>query len=188
MNTVTKFTLTALTIATLAGCASAPVEAPKTEAERIASGSLLNVPVDISKFPSHKQKIVADNGDEGRITVFVDPKTGKSYDLDGQPVNEKGERVLADGQVCNPLVISFNMRGFGTSLNPRYECWTSAKYAYVNNDNTKEKAGGKIASSGIGALAAINPIAAVGALVATGVAIASKGKTEVQDDDMPDTY
>lgn len=172
-----------LIVTTLAGCASTPLEAPKTEAERIASGSLLNVPVDISKFPSHKQKIVADNGDEGRITVFVDPTTGKSYDLDGQPVNEKGERVLADGQVCNPLVISFNMRGFGTSLNPRYECWTSAKFSKVNNPDYVGNFG-KGLSIGMVAIAAA-PAMGVAAAAGTGTI----GSVFAQSsDDTEDTY
>lgn len=113
MSILTKLSLIFLTVTLLSGCGYTPVQAPKTEAERIETKSLLNVPVDVSTFTTHKLNIVAENGDKGRITVFTDPKTGKTYDLDGQPVNEKGERILANGKTCNPGAIVNNMRGYG---------------------------------------------------------------------------
>lgn len=171
-------------VAALAGCSYTPVQAPKTEAERIETKSLLHVPVDVSNFKTHKLNIVADNGDKGRITVFTDPKTGKTYDLDGQPINEKGERILANGDVCKPGIISFGMRGYGTSLNPRYECWTSTKFSYVNGDDAKNN--GKIYGGTIGAIAAINPVVALGALVTSGAALMAMPADQVTDD-MPDT-
>lgn len=185
MNILTKLFLAALAVATLAGCGYTPVQAPKTEAERIETKSLLNVPVDVSTFKTHKLNIVAENGDKGRITVFTDPKTGKTYDLDGQPVNEKGERILANGKTCNPGAIVNNMRGYGTSLNMRYECWTSAAFAFVNNDETAVKAYGKAWSGAVGAAAAVNPVTAVGIVV--GPMIGVMLKDHEMTDDMPDT-
>lgn len=179
MNTLTKLSLTALAISTIAGCGYTPIKAPSTEAEMIESKSLLHVPVDVSHFQTSKLKIVADNGDEGRITVFTDPKTGKTYDLDGQPINEKGERVLTDGSVCNPLVIINNARGYGTSLNPRRECWTSAYFDFVNDSGRHMKNFGK----GL-AIALAVPIAA-GAAAAS--AVGTTGALLTQDSAEGDT-
>jgi len=92
----------------LVGCASAPKKAP-TNAEEMAAmkeDNLLKIPVDISQFPWAKFELVALNGDKGRITLFTDPKTGNTYDEDGQPVNEKGYRILNDGYVCEVINIS----------------------------------------------------------------------------------
>jgi hypothetical protein len=102
MKATFKTSLLGFLIATaLAGCSSFPT-APKDAKEMAEMGddSFLSVPVDIRGFPWQKIEIVAKNGDKGRVTVFTDPATGKTYDLDGQPVNEKGERVLKDGYVC----------------------------------------------------------------------------------------
>jgi hypothetical protein len=129
MNTLIKLTVAALAIATLAGCASIP-QAPKNAQEMAALGddNLLNVPVDITGFPWKKQEIVAVNGDKGIVTVFTDPKTGLTYDLDGQPVNAKAERVLKNGYVCEVKVIVFNARGYGPLFNSHEDCMTTAFY------------------------------------------------------------
>lgn len=185
MSILTKLSLIFLTVTLLSGCGYTPVQAPKTEAERIETKSLLNVPVDVSTFTTHKLNIVAENGDKGRITVFTDPKTGKTYDLDGQPINAKGERILANGNVCKPLVIVFNSRGYGTSLNPRYECWTSTKFAHLNNSNRNEKNYGSAFGGAVGAAAAVNPVAAVGIAGATMIGVMLKDHE--MTDDMPDT-
>jgi hypothetical protein len=49
----------------------------------------------------------------GLITIFTDPETGKTYDEDGQPVNEKGERILKNGYVCKVRLITSNIRAYG---------------------------------------------------------------------------
>lgn len=92
----------------LFGCATAPKKAPTTAEEVATMGkkNLLSVPADISKFNWSKFEVVALNGDKGRITLFTDPQTGKNYDEDGQPVNEKGYRILNDGYVCEVLIIT----------------------------------------------------------------------------------
>lgn len=130
MNNIIKATIATLAISALAGCASIP-QAPKNAQEMAALGddNLLNVPVDITGFPWKKQEIVAANGDKGIVTVFTDPKNGKTYDLDGQAVNAKAERVLKNGYVCEASSIgSFNQRvygGWGFNKAPK-ECITEA--------------------------------------------------------------
>lgn len=123
MNTLTKLSLTALAISTIAGCASAPIEPPKTEAERIATGSRLHVPVaiNLNDFTWHKVTVRAKEKDsiwatdvgQGTITIFTDKATGKSYDFEGQPVTVEGYRVLTDGYVCVPRIIGNGMAIFG---------------------------------------------------------------------------
>jgi hypothetical protein len=85
----------------------------------LGDDSLLHVPVDISNFPWKKVQFetVADEdetfgkgGLKGQTTIFTDPATGKTYDEDGQPVNEKGERILKNGYVCVPRWITSNQR------------------------------------------------------------------------------
>lgn len=109
----------------LAGCASVST-VPKSEAEMNALGndSLLHVPVDISNFPWKKfQFVTVADADEtfgkgglkGQTTIFTDPKTGKTYDEDGQPVNEKGERILKNGYVCVPRWITSNQRVYAAA-------------------------------------------------------------------------
>lgn len=104
----------------LVGCASVSTM-PKNTEEMTALGndSLLHVPVDISGFDWKKVQFVtvADEdetfgkgGLKGQTTIFTDPKTGKTYDEDGQPVNEKGERILKNGYVCVPRWITSNQR------------------------------------------------------------------------------
>ena len=119
MNILTKLSLTALAVATLAGCASAPLEPPKTEAGRVTSGSLLHVPVaiNLTDFTWHKVTVKATerNGllagrGESDVTVFTDKKTGKTYDFEGQPVTTEGYRVLTDGYICVPRKLQ-NMLG-----------------------------------------------------------------------------
>ena len=127
MNTLIKLTLTALAIATLAGCASVP-QAPKDAQEMVALGddNLLSVPVDITGFldTAKKVKIVSEidehgglfggsygvAGDIGQTTIFTNPADGKTYDMDGQPVNAKGLRVLKNGYVCKVIAIGNNTR------------------------------------------------------------------------------
>lgn len=126
----------------LTGCASMP-EAPKNAEEKIALGedSFLNVPVDVATFPWEKKKITAQDGSEGQITVFTDPVTGKAYDLDGQPLNEKGFRILKDGYVCEVKSIGLNRRfytgsGFWSNDDHYSSCVTSGHY----NDANKSRA------------------------------------------------
>ncbi len=124
------------------GCASMP-EAPKNSEEKVALGedSFLSVPVDVAAFPWEKKKIIALDGSEGQITVFTDPVTGKAYDLDGQPVNEKGFRILKDGYVCGIKSIGLNRRfytgsGFWSNDEHYSSCVTSSHY----NDANKSRA------------------------------------------------
>lgn len=160
MKSTFKTSLLGFLIATaLAGCASAP-QAPKDAKEMAALGedNLLHVPVDVSNFPWKKLEIEATNGDKGRITVFTDPATGKTYDLDGQPVNEKGERILKDGYVCKVEGIFVNQRvygraGFWTETAVDKFCKTSLKSAQQNRGQTIMAVG--ILTGGIAALAAM---------------------------------
>ncbi len=109
-----------LVVALLSGCASVST-VPKNESEmnELGNESLLHVPVDIAGFPWKKVKFetVADENETfgkggliGQTTIFTDPSTGKTYDEDGQPVNEKGERILKSGYVCVPRWITSNQR------------------------------------------------------------------------------
>lgn len=109
-----------LAVVLLSGCASIST-VPKNESEMKALGndSLLHVPVDITGFPWKKVEFVtvADEdetfgrgGLKGQTTIFTDPSTGKTYDEDGQPVNDKGERILKNGYVCVPRWITSNQR------------------------------------------------------------------------------
>jgi hypothetical protein len=110
-----------LAVVLLSGCAATVIEAPKS-AEELSSlddSNLLNVPVDISGFYAYKKDIYSEkidgvrisrDGDRGRITIFSDPVTGKNYDEDGQPVNEKGQRILRNGYVCKVALINNNIR------------------------------------------------------------------------------
>ena len=118
MNILTKLSLTALAVATLAGCASAPLEPPKTEAERVASGSLLHVPVaiNLTDFTWHKVTVSMEKGvglwdfkNSGQVTIFTDKKSGKTYDFEGQPVSAEGHRILTNGYVCKPKLIINNL-------------------------------------------------------------------------------
>lgn len=186
MTRKTIFFIALMTL--LAGCSSAPPQAPKTEKELIESNSILHVPVDVSKFTAKKLNIVADNGDKGRITVFTNPADGKMYDADGQPVNEKGERILTDGSVCNPKVIVLNARGYGPGMNPRKECWSNAYIAYVNNDSTEKTKRGAVAASSSAAAGAMTAIAGPIAIVGVGAVLFGTMLTEHEiTDDMPDT-
>lgn len=148
----------AFLIAALAGCASAP-KAPQDAKEMAEMGdNLLHVPVDVSKFPWKKMEIEATNGDKGRITVFTDPTTGKTYDLDGQPVNAKGERILRDGYVCKVEGIYVNQRSYGrpgffSETTVDRFCKTSLKSSQQNRGQTIMAVG--ILTGGIAALAAM---------------------------------
>jgi hypothetical protein len=120
-----------LAVVLLSGCASAPqVPQDAKEVAEIGDDNLLNDPVDITGFTSKKIEIFSErdenacyglfcqpfgrDGDKGQITIFTDPETGKTYDEDGQPVNEKGERILRNGYVCKVRLISFsNTRIYG---------------------------------------------------------------------------
>lgn len=70
-------------------------------------------------------------------------------------------------------------------MNMRYECWTSAAFAFVNNDETAVKAYGRAWSGTMGAAAAVNPVAAVGIAGATMIGVMLKDHE--MTDDMPDT-
>jgi hypothetical protein len=121
MKTTVKATIATLAISTLVGCASVP-QAPKDAKEMAELGedNLLNVPVDLTPFIDNwkKVKIVSEedkeaglfgfgrDGDIGQTTVWTNPENGKMYDADGQPVNEKGERILKNGYVCKVRMIS----------------------------------------------------------------------------------
>ena len=137
MNILTKLSLTALAVATLAGCASAPLEPPKTEAERVASGSLLHVPVaiNLTDFTWHKVTVKASEyggyfteKEYGTVTVFTDKKTGKTYDFEGQPVTAEGHRVLTDGYVCIPKSIINYEKSFGSVkvIYGKYGAWNAS--------------------------------------------------------------
>ena len=154
MNILTKLSLTALAVATLAGCASAPLEPPKTEAERVASGSLLHVPVaiNLTDFTWHKVTVKATEKrgwfneiGSGTVTIFTNKNTGKTYDFEGQPVTAEGYRVLTDGYVCVPKLIEKGTFGKGilygewsafTSEDSKSDCLT-IKYQerHVNKVN-----------------------------------------------------
>jgi hypothetical protein len=125
MNNIVKATIATLAISTLVGCASVP-QAPKDAKEMAELGedNLLNVPVDLTPFIDNwkKVKIVSEedksaglfgfgrDGDIGQTTVWTNPENGKMYDADGQPVNEKGERILKNGYVCKVRMIMGNTR------------------------------------------------------------------------------
>jgi hypothetical protein len=125
-----------LAVALLSGCASAP-QAPEDNGQMTKSDNFLNVPVDITKFTPSKMKIYGSEAGEGQISIFTDPVSGKTYDLDGQPVNEKGERILRDGYVCKVKVIASNFRsyhgvGFWSSDEHVDSCLSSRWYAHAN--------------------------------------------------------
>lgn len=125
MNNFVKATIATLAISTLVGCASVP-QAPKDAKEMAELGedNLLNVPVDLTPFIDNwkKVKIVSEedksagrfgfgrDGDIGQTTVWTNPENGKMYDADGQPVNDKGERILKNGYVCKVRMISGGKR------------------------------------------------------------------------------
>lgn len=138
MKKIVLALLAASLFSVLTGCASMP-EAPKNAEEKTALGedSFLNVPVDVAAFPWEKKKITAQDGSEGQITVFTDPVTGKAYDLDGQPLNEKGFRILKDGYVCEVKSIGLNRRwytGTGFWSNDKHfdSCLSSVLYKDLN--------------------------------------------------------
>lgn len=126
-----------LAVTLLSGCASVP-QAPEDNTQATKSDNFLHVPVDITKFTPSKMKIYGSEGGEGQISIFTDPATSKTYDLDGQPVNEKGERVLKDGYVCEVKVIALGRRGYvgegfwGTDEHLP-SCYTSAAYVTANS-------------------------------------------------------
>ena len=95
MNTLTKLTLTALAIATLAGCA-APL--PKGS----DTSKYLPTPVDVSKMKPVEMTLKAKNGDEYPVRRMLNEKSGEYFDTDGYSVNEQKFRVLKDGTVCQP--------------------------------------------------------------------------------------
>jgi hypothetical protein len=176
MNLLIKLTVAALAIATLAGCASIP-QAPKNAQEMAALGddNLLNVPVDITGFSWKKQEIVAVNGDKGIVTVFTDPKTGLTYDRDGQPVNAKAERVLKNGYVCEAKAIIGNGRLFEKGAS-----WSISKIneycavSYQFTHNNKSLARGMATAFLVGATAGAAGVAVSGGSVA-GVTATSIG-------------
>lgn len=130
MKKFVKATIATLAISTLVGCASVP-QAPKDAKEMAELGedNLLNVPVDLTPFIDNwkKVKIVSEedksaglfgfgrDGDIGQTTVWTNPENGKMYDADGQPVNEKGERILKNGYVCKVRMIASNQRIYANS-------------------------------------------------------------------------
>lgn len=145
----------------VSGCTTVP-QAPKDATEMAAFGedNLLNVPVDISSFKPSKLEITSEedknacfglfcsafgrDGDKGIITVFTDPNTGKAYDEDGQPVTEKGERILKNGYVCKVRLINSNIRGYGPVKMGLFsnefshdDCRTLRSKNYTNNATTR---------------------------------------------------
>jgi hypothetical protein len=159
-----------LAVVLLSGCASAP-QAPKDEKEMAELGddNLLNVPVDISGFIASKKTIYTrkdedghgSEGDSGQITIFTDPSTGKVYDEDGQPVNDKGERILKDGHVCIVTYISGKRRFYGkppiwSESKQQEACKTRRLVANMNRGQTMNAVGLVVLfSGGIAGLAAI---------------------------------
>jgi hypothetical protein len=146
-----------LAVVLLSGCASEP-QAPEDNVQMTKSDNFLNVPVDITKFTPSKMKIYGSEAGEGQISIFTDPASGKTYDLDGQPVNEKGERILRDGYVCEVKVIALGRRGyvgedFWSTDEHLPSCYTSAAYATANSSRATLLGG-----------AIIGPIATLAAL------------------------
>jgi hypothetical protein len=172
MKTTVKATIATLAISTLVGCASVP-QAPKDAKEMAELGedNLLNVPVDLTPFIDNwkKVKIVSEedksaglfgfgrDGDIGQTTVWTNPENGKMYDADGQPVNEKGERILKNGYVCKVRMIASNQRIYANS--PWSEspieknCKTVAKSNFQNKAQLVTIAG--IATGGLAAFSVI---------------------------------
>lgn len=183
-------------LAALAGCSSFPT-APKDAKEMAEMGddSFLHVPVDITGFAWKKMDIIAKNGDKGRITVFTDAKTGKTYDLDGQPVNEKGERVLKDGYVCEVDMIMFTPKtriyvSEGLfSAGPHFKSCLSEKQANLGRARSKWIVAG--AALGGGAIALTGGAAAAMAAASAGsVAIGVNASAPLTIDEITadDTY
>jgi hypothetical protein len=153
--------------------------------------SFLSVPVDLRGFPWQKIEIVAKNGDKGRVTVFTDPATGKTYDLDGQPVNEKGERILKDGYVCVVDMIMFTPKSRiyvseGVfSAGPHIKSCLTEKQANLGRARSKWIAAG--AFLGGGALALSGGAAATMAAASAGsVAIGVNASAPMTIDEITD--
>ena len=152
----------------LSSCASMP-KAPQNadELRALGSSNLLNVPVDISGFTATKMKIVSEkvegvrisrDGEVGQITIFTDPVSGKTYDLDGQPVNEKGERILNNGYACKVVGIANNQRIYGelgtwSETDVDKFCKTSYRASFQNKAQAVLAAG--LITGGVAALAVI---------------------------------
>jgi hypothetical protein len=152
MKALVKVGFVAVVLAVLSGCTSAPIEAPKTEKERIESKSLLSVPVDIAGFTYHKVKIEPREKNlvfnfEPMKTIFTNPENGKTYDFEGQPVNEKGYRILTDGYVCQPQKIVgsvlggnamgiYGERSIWSGDDSLAECRPHKLQAYIKDQNT----------------------------------------------------
>jgi len=167
-----KTILLSFSLLLLAGCASAP-KAPIDSYDKASLGdeSFLNVPVDITTFNKHKLKIYGEESGEGVITVFTDPATGKTYDLDGQPINEKGERVLKDGRVCVVVNIVGKRRFYGPAplfVESEYDlsCKTSRLVKSMNRGQMMNMAGiAVLMTGGVAGLAAIPMNTAIDSIV-----------------------
>lgn len=174
MKSLFKTALFSIAIATLTGCASMP-DAPKTQAEmkQLGDDNLLHVPVDITNFKTSKLEIFSEedkdacygifcrsfgtNDHKGIITVFTDPETGKTYDLDGQPINEKGQRILKNGFVCVVRYIYNNQRSYDANtwneaIAEKF-CKTSIRAKYQNIAQTSIAIG--LATGGLGGITAL---------------------------------
>lgn len=183
-------------LVSLAGCSSFPT-APKDAKEMAEMGddNFLNVPVDITGFAWKKMDIIAKNGDKGIITVFIDPKTGKTYDLDGQPVNEKGERVLKDGYICEVDMIMFTPKtriyvSEGVfSAGPHLKSCLTKRQANLGRDRSKWIVAGAFLGGGAMALTG-GAAAAMAAASAGSVAIGVNTSAPLTIDEITadDTY
>lgn len=145
-----------LAVALLSGCAATVIEAPKSaeELNALDGSNLLSVPVNITGFYASKLDIYSEKiegvrisreGDRGRITVFTDPISLKTYDEDGQPTNEKGQRILRNGYVCKVAAINNGIRLYRDntwSIEPESQgCKTRRMGEFQRNNRASSLAG-----------------------------------------------
>lgn len=95
---------------------------------------------------------------------------GKIYDLDGQPINELGERILKNGYICKVRMITSNMRIYANMVTGDQKIID----ACTTSKAIKQRAKNQMV---IFSTAFLSPVALVAGVVATQIDIRTEDDT-----------
>ncbi len=153
MKSLLQATFAAITIATLAGCATVSVQ-------EMAQGKLDKAVSIVGVTPAMKTLQTKTGLDYQEMRFVIN---GKEYDRDGRITNAAGYRVLNNGEVCVPVKIEGKDRYFVESYTSQRDYFIKSCSFYRAIQDHQESA---IVVSGI-VMAGLGSIGAAAAAAAT---------------------